>query len=251
MKIISLMNQKGGVGKTTSTINLGACLSAKGYKVILIDTDPQGNLTQSAGATVEAGSITLYEVLTKDQDINKAIIQLDKYDLLPCDILLSKADLELVNIPGNEFLLKEAVANLKKEYDFILIDNPPALNRITLMNMTASDFILIPIQSQFLAMGGFNQLVETIDTVKKRLNHNIKIMGAFLTMYDARKNLDTTILENLKNIFPGGIFETKINVNVSLAEAPAYGNDIIEYKPKSSGALQYQELTNELLAKIK
>lgn len=251
MKVISLMNQKGGVGKTTSTINLGACLSAKGYKVLLIDTDPQGNLTQSAGATVEAGNITLYEVLTKDQDINKAIIQLDKYDLLPCDILLSKADLELVNIPGNEFLLKEAVANLNKEYDFILIDNPPALNRITLMNMTASDFILIPIQSQFLAMGGFNQLVETIDTVKKRLNHNIKIMGAFLTMYDARKNLDTTILENLKNIFPGGIFETKINVNVSLAEAPAYGNDIIEYKPKSSGALQYTELTNELLAKIK
>ena len=251
MKIISLMNQKGGVGKTTSTINLGACLSAKGYKVLLVDTDPQSNLTQSAGAVVEPGSVTLYEVLTKDQDINKAVIQLNKYDLLPCDIMLSKADLELVNIPGNEFLLKEAVATLNKDYDFILIDNPPALNRITLMNMTASDFILIPIQSQFLAMGGFNQLVETIDTVKKRLNHNIKIMGAFLTMYDARKNLDTTILENLKNIFPGGIFETKINVNVSLAEAPAYGNDIIEYKPKSSGALQYQELTNELLAKIK
>lgn len=251
MQIISLMNQKGGVGKTTSTINLGACLSAKGYKVLLIDTDQQGNLTQSAGATVEPGNITLYEVLTKDEDINKAVISLKNYDIVPCDILLSKADLELVNIPGNEFLLKEAIGTLKKEYDFILIDTPPALNRITLMCMTASDFVLIPVQSQFLAMGGFTQLIETIGTVKKRLNHNIKLLGAFLTMYDSRKNLDTTILENLQNIFPGGIFETKINVNVSLAEAPAYKTDVLQYKPKSSGAIQYQELTNEILNKIK
>lgn len=252
MKIISLMNQKGGVGKTTSTINIGACLSKQGYKVLLIDTDPQGNLTQSTGARVEPGaSTTLYEVLTQDQDINQAIIELDNYDLVPCDILLGRADLELVNIPGNEFLLKEAVGTLNKDYDFILIDNPPALNRITLMNMTASDYILIPIQSQYLAMGGFNQLIETIATVKKRLNHNIQLLGAFLTMYDARKNLDTTILSNLKNIFPSGIFETKINVNVSLAEAPAYKTDVLEYKPKSSGAIQYQELTNEILNKLK
>lgn len=251
MKIISIMNQKGGVGKTTSTINIGACLSYLGYKVLLIDTDPQGNLTQSTGATLGAGALTLYEVLTQDQDINKAIINLKNYDLIPCDILLSRADLELINIPGNEFLLKEAIANLKKSYDFILIDSPPALNRITLINMTASDFILIPVQAQFLALGGFTQLIETIATVKKRLNHNISILGAFLTMYDKRKNLDTTINENLKNIFPGGTFETKININVSLAEAPAYGGNIYEYKPNSNGATQYQALTKEIIFKIK
>lgn len=251
MKVISLMNQKGGVGKTTSTINLGACLADIGYKVLLIDTDPQGNLTQSTGININDQDLTFYDVL-KEKDINKVVKTCSKYDLLPCDIKLSRADLELSGIAGSEFILKEAITTLEKKYDFILIDNPPALNRITLMNMTASDFILIPIQSQFLAMGGFDQLIETIATVKKRLNHDLNLLGVFLTMYDARKNLDTTILSSLKKMFPnGGIFETKINVNVSLAEAPAYGKNIVEYKPKSTGSIQYTELAKEILNKIK
>lgn len=242
------MNQKGGVGKTTSTINTGACLANMGYKVLLVDLDPQKNLTTSTGVKVEAGQHTIYNVI-KEHDPKRAIIKLDNYDILPASEALSRADVELSTIAGSEFILKEALENL--DYDFIIIDTSPALNKLSIMAMTASNYILIPVQAQFLAMGGFNQLIETIAIVKKRLNPNINLLGAFLTMYDSRKNLDLTIFKKMEKIFPDGVFKTTIPNNVSLAEAPAFGKNIFQYKPQSTGATAYNDLTGEIIGRIK
>lgn len=248
MKKIAFINQKGGTGKTTSTLNVGAALARDGYKVLLIDIDPQGNLTTSAGLVeLLENEPTVYEVL-KGQDINKAIKQKKgAYDILPTDIRLSGADIELSAVAGRDYILKEAIEALEIEYDYILIDCPPSLSVITLMGLTAADSVIIPVQAQYLALKGMAQLIDTINLVKKRMNPGLEIAGVLLTMYDNRKNLDREVLENVKKAFPSKVFNTTISNNVALAEAPAFGMDIYEYKPDSKGAQQYEQLTDEII----
>lgn len=249
MKTIAFINQKGGTGKTTTTLSVGAALSRLGLTVLLVDIDPQGNLTTSAGLKeVPASDPTVLEVLKGLANINDAIKhKTGMYDILPTDIRQSGADLELASVPGRELLLKEALDSLNKEYDYILIDCPPSLSIITLMALTACDSVIIPVQAQYLALNGMAQLMDTIQLVKKRMNPDIKIGGVVLTMYDNRKTLDREVLENIQKAFPNNTFKTCISNNVSLAEAPAFGMDIYEYKPDSKGAQQYTELTQEII----
>lgn len=248
MKTISIINQKGGVGKTTTALNVGAALALKGYKVLLIDTDAQGNLTTSAGLIIEDEAPTVYEVLKETANINAAIrTKSGAYDVLPADIRLSGADIELSGIAGRELLLKEAIADLKKSYDYILIDCPPNLSIITLMALTACDSVVIPVQAHYLALNGMAQLVNTINLVKKRMNASIKIGGIVITMYDGRRTLDKEVVDNIRAAFPDKVFNTFIGNNIALAEAPASGKDIYEYSPNSKGAQQYAELTEEII----
>lgn len=251
MKIITFLNQKGGSGKTTTVLNVGASLAEKGYKVLLIDSDPQGNLTTSTGTTLEPSSITLYEVLRGKATLNDAITIKNNYDLVPTDIRQAGADIELAGIVGRELLIKEALLELKKEYDFILIDCPPSLGIITIMGLTASNFVIVPVQTQFLAMQGLSQLIDTYNLVKKRMNSNLDFLGIVLTMYDTRRSLDSSIVQRINSNFNNKVFKTMINTNVSLAEAPALGMDVIEYAGNSKGAAQYKKLTNEILERIK
>lgn len=245
--IISLVNQKGGVGKTATALSVGASLALKGRKVLLIDTDPQGSLTTSAGVELGENEPTVYEVLQGQASINDAIKHAGAYDVLPADINLSGADITLASVAGRDLLLKEAIAGLKTAYDYIIIDCPPSLSTITLMNLTASNSVIIPVQATYLALKGMAQLLDTIKLVKKRLNPELEILGAVVTMYDRRKNLDNEILESIRETFPGKTFKTTISSNVALAEAPAFGKDIYSYKPTSKGATQYDELTNEII----
>ena len=247
MQKITFINQKGGVGKTTTCLNVGAALSRSGYKVLLIDMDAQGNLTASAGIKdLTDETPTVYEVLNGKADINDAI-RAGQYDLLPTDLRLSGAEIELASVPGRDVLLKEALQEIRAEYDYILIDCPPSLSIITLMALAASDYVIIPVQAQILPLNGMAQLLNTIRLVQKRLNDGLQIMGAVVTMYDSRKTLNREVLEYIEKTFPGKVFETKISNNVSLAEAPAFGKDVFAYKPDCKGAAQYEALKNEII----
>ena len=252
MKVISFINQKGGTGKTTTCINVGACLAEQGYKVLFIDVDAQGNLTTSVGLKdIEDNDKTVYEVLKGKVNINDAIINVGAYDILPTDIRQSGADIELSNIPGREKLLKEAIEDINQVYDYVLIDCPPSLNIIALMALTASHSVIIPVQAQYLALNGLKQLTNTIDLVKKRMNEALFILGVVITMHDGRKTLDTLIYETVASVFPNNIFNTTISNNVALAEAPLHGKDILAYSPKSKGAEQYKKLTQEIIERGK
>lgn len=245
MKTYALCNQKGGVGKTTTTLSVGAALADQGYKVLLIDADPQGNLTISAGIDLQDGDTTVYEVL-KDQVTAKAAIKPGAYDVLPADIALSGADIELSNIPGRELLLKEALEPIKADYDYILIDCPPSLSLITLMALTAADGVIVPVQAHYLAMQGIKQLTDTISLVKRRMNPQLDVAGVLITQY-GRSKLNRDVLEAIQNAFPGKVYKTQISNNIALAEAPSYGKDVMSYKPKSKGAEQYKELAKEII----
>lgn len=251
MNILAFVNQKGGVGKTTTCLNVGAGLARSGKKVLLIDTDPQGSLTISAGFNnLGENDLTVYEVLKGTADINDAIIVKNtdhKYSILPTDIRLSGAEIELANIPGREMLLKEAIETLKVNYDYILIDCPPSLSIITIMGLTACTKVIIPVQSQYLALNGMAQLIETINLVKKRMNPQIEIGGVLATLYDSRKLLDQEVLQSITEAFPDKAFKTTIGNSVALAEAPSFGKDIFEYKPCCKGAFFYSNLVNEIL----
>lgn len=251
MKVIAVINQKGGSGKTTTALNVGAALARDGYKVLLIDTDPQGNLTQSAGFELTQNTPSLLEVLKGDADINSALQhKAGAYDVLPTDIRQSGAEIELASIVGREQLIKEALAELSAPYDYVLIDCPPSLSIITLMGLTACNSVIIPVQAQYLALNGMAQLVDTIQLVKKRLNPSIEIGGVVITMYDNRKTLDKQVLESIAASFPDKVFKTFISNNVALAEAPAFGMDIYEYKADCKGAQQYETLTDEIIERI-
>ena len=248
MAIIAFVNQKGGVGKTTSCLNVGAGLSLQGKRVLLIDTDPQGNLTISAGAKLKDGESTVYEVLKGSADINDVIQkQGGGYDILPADIMLSGADIELASVPGREMILKEAIAQLKTAYDYILIDCPPSLSIITLMGLTASNSVIVPVQSHYLALNGIAQLMDTIKLVKKRMNPQLEVGGVIVTQYDNRLLLHKEVLQSLQAAFPGKVFKTMISNSVALAEAPSFGQDIFKYKPSCKAANQYKALVGELL----
>ena len=245
MRTIAFINQKGGVGKTTSCLSVGAGLAAAGKSVLLVDADPQGHLTKCAGIELDNDDLTLYEVL-QGANINEAIKAGD-YDVLPADIALSATDVELSSTKGKEYILKKALSEIRKTYDYILIDCPPALNTLTTMSLTATTELIIVVQAQYLAIDGVAQLLDTMRIVKQRLNPQLEICGVLLTFFDTRKNAHKELLESVTAAFPGKVFNTKISQNIKLEEAPSHGKDIFKYAPKCKGALQYAELVNEII----
>lgn len=245
-RIIALVNQKGGVGKTTSTINIGAGLARAGKKVLLVDLDPQGNLTISLGIKAHELDTTLYELLKGEVNAIRTIVE-GSYDVIPSDIRLSGAELELNSQPGREMILKEVLKPIAAKYDYILIDCPPSLGLITLNGLTAAQEIFIPLQAEFLALNGMAQLINTIKAVQRRLNPDLGISGIITTLYDSRKNLNKEVLEKITEYFPDQAFKTLIRDNVALAESPSFGKDIFEYKPDSNGAEDYKALCAEII----
>ena len=249
-KIIAIANQKGGVGKTTTTVNLGACLAEMGQKVLIIDIDPQGNTTSGFGIDKERLLNTSYEVVLGNASAEESIQKLEDFhiDLLPSSIDLAGAEVELIGIDKREGLLDEKLQPLKNRYDFILIDCPPSLNILTINAFRAADSILVPIQCEFYAMEGMTQLISTINLVKQRLNPRIDIEGIVFTMYDNRNNLCTQVVEEVSAFLPNKIYQTKIPRNVRLAEAPSFGLPVIYYDRTSKGAISYMELAAEVMA---
>ena len=247
-KIISVANQKGGVGKTTTTVNLCAILAKKNKKVLLIDADPQGNATSGLGAEKDA-EFSTYDILVSDVEIKDAIQDtiIKNLKICPANMNLAGAEVELVSMMSREQRLKEKLDLVKEEFDYIFIDCPPSLGLITLNSFTASNSVLIPIQCEYFAFEGLGQLLNTINLVKKHLNKNIKIEGALLTMYDIRTNLSNQVVKEVKRYFENKVYKTVIPRNVRLSEAPSYGMPITEYDPRSKGAKSYMKFAKEFL----
>ncbi len=247
-KVISVANQKGGVGKTTTTVNLGTILAKKGKKVLLIDADPQGNATSGLGVDKDV-ELSLYDVLVNETEIEKTIqdTMIKNLKLCPSNINLAGAEVELVSMMSREQRLKEKLEEIKDNFDYILIDCPPSLGLITLNSFTASDSVLIPVQCEYYALEGLGQLINTINLVKKHLNKNIQIEGALLTMYDIRTNLSNQVVKEVKRYFENKVYKTVIPRNVRLSEAPSYGMPITEYDPRSKGAKSYIKFAKEFI----
>ena len=246
-RVISLTNNKGGVGKTTSTLNIGVGLANRGRRVLLIDLDPQASLTISIGINPNAHlEASIVQVLTKKRDIKECILKLDNVYIIPSNSLLNDAEPLISAKPYKETILKKALDPIKDVFDYILIDCPPSLNTLTNNGLGASNEVFIPIEAEYLALQGTSQLVEKVNEIKEG-NANLKITGVFLTKYDARKNLNKQVKEVLENTFKGEVFNTNINTNVALAEAPSHQKDIFSYEPTSSGAKDYASLVEEII----
>lgn len=247
-KIISIINQKGGVGKTTTAVNLAAYLADKGKKTLLIDEDSQGNSTSGLSDGVKFQG-NLYDVLLNDQPVEEAIVKtaLKKLFLLPASIDLAGAEIEIAGLSERETLLKRKIEALKDNYDYILIDCPPSLGLMTLNALVASDSIIIPIQAEFYALEGLSQLVKTVQIVGRKLNPSLHILGIVLTMFDGRTNLSIQVAEEVKKYFGSKVFKTVIPRSVKLSEAPSFGESILTYAPKSKGAEAYKKLCREVL----
>lgn len=243
-KIISISNHKGGVGKTTSTINIGAGLCSLGKKVLLIDLDPQANLSQSLGLIDQERNI--YGALRGEYKLQPIEI-VKGLDVIPSTLDLSGAEIEMSGEAGREYILKELIEPIRAFYDYILIDSPPSLGLLTLNSFVASDEVFIPLQAQFLALQGLTKLLEVIDKIQKRLNKELRVGGVFITQYDSRKVLNRDVLNTIEAHFKEKVFNTKIRDNIALAEAPAQGVDIFRYNPKSYGAEDYLNLSKEIL----
>ena len=247
-KIISIANQKGGVGKTTTAINLSTVLAKKGKKVLMIDADPQGNGTSGVGVDKDQ-QFSVYDVLIEDIEIENTLqkTQVRNLDLCPSNINLAGAEVQLVSMENREYKLKEKVDKIKDKYDFIIIDCPPSLGLITLNAFTASDSVLIPVQCEYYALEGLGQLLNTIELVKKRMNKSLRVEGALLTMYDARTNLSNQVVKEVKNYFGDRVYKNVIPRNVKLSEAPSYGLPITLYDARSKGAKSYDKFVKEFL----
>ena len=249
-KAIAIFNQKGGVGKTTTNINLAATLASTGRKILVIDIDPQGNTTSGLGIAKKNLKKTTYEILIDgDMDMSSAVIptQVANLDIVPASVQLAGAEVELVRVEGREKILKRAIATIKDNYDYIFIDCPPSLGLLTINSLSAVDSVLIPIQCEFYALEGVSQLINTIEIVRKKLNPYLEIQGVLLSMFDGRTNLSLQVVEEAKKFFKSKVYGTVIPRNVRLAEAPSYGLPITEYDPKSTGAEAYRDFAQEFI----
>ncbi|MBE6040625.1 MAG: ParA family protein [Clostridiales bacterium] len=253
-KAIAIFNQKGGVGKTTTNINLAACLAYRGKKVLMVDIDPQGNTTSGIGIRKRTLKLTVYDALIDTTfDVRKAVLPTNTENLflLPASVDLAGAEVELAQLEGREGRLKRVIDSVKDEYDYILVDCPPSLGILTINSLTAVDSVLIPIQCEFYALEGVSQLISTIEMVKKRMNPDLYVDGVILSMFDGRTNLSQAVVEDVRNFFGPAMYDTIIPRNVRLAEAPSYGKPIIDYDPTAQGAKAYQDFTKEFLARDK
>jgi len=248
-RIITIFNQKGGVGKTTTAINLSACIAYKGKKVLLIDNDPQGNTTSGLGFDKRKLKKSTYDILINQEKIKNVILktQIENLDLCPSNIQLAGAEIELVPVISRETRMKEAISPEIDKYDFIIIDCPPSLGLLTINSLTAANTILVPIQCEYYALEGLSQLMETVKLVKKHLNPDLDVEGVVLTMFDARTNLSIQVVDEVKKYFKNKVYRTVIPRNVRLSEAPSYGLPIILYDAKSKGAECYMDLADEVI----
>lgn len=246
-KIIAVTNQKGGVGKTTTCINLVCALTRLGKKVLLCDTDPQGNSTSGMGISKADSSPNVYDMLIKGVPAQDAIVRTDFGDVIPSNKNLTGAGIELVSVPHREYVLKNALQQIKEQYDYIFIDSPPSLEMLTLGALCAADTILVPIQCEYFALEGLSDLMTTLKMIKRQLNPELEIEGVLLTMYDGRTNLSMQVASEVKRFFKGKVFKTAIPRNVRLSEAPSHGKPVIIYDPSSTGSKSYQELAGEFI----
>ena len=248
-RIIAIANQKGGVGKTTTAINLSACLAEAGQKVLTIDIDPQGNTTSGLGIDKNSVENTIYELILGESKIQKTIIptEFENLSIIASNVNLAAAEIELIGINQKEYILKRAVEKIRENYDFIIIDCPPSLNMLTINAMTTADTVLVPIQCEYYALEGLSQLLHTVNLVKQRLNPDLEMEGVVFTMYDARTNLSLQVVENVKSNLRQTIYKTIIPRNIRLAEAPSHGMPINVYDSKSTGAESYRLLAQEVI----
>ena len=251
-RIIAIANQKGGVGKTTTSINLASALAEKGKKVLVIDTDPQGNTTSGFGIDKNEIDHTIYELMigecSIDEVITKNVVKgIDGVDIIPSNVNLAAVEIELIDSDNKEYILREAISGIRDNYDFIIIDCPPSLSMLTVNAMTTANTVLVPIQCEYYALEGLSQLVHTVNLVKDRLNPELDMEGVVFTMFDSRTNLSLQVVENVKEHIQENVYKTIIPRNIRLAEAPSYGLPINVYEPKSAGAEAYRLLANEVI----
>ena len=250
-RIIAVANQKGVVGKNTTEINLAACLSVKGKKVLLIDMDPQGNATSGVGVDKNEVENTIYDLIIGESSVRDCIVPnvFEDMDLIPTNVDLAAAEIELIGVERKEFILKDEIDFIKDKYDYIVIDCPPALSMLTINAMTTANSVIVPIQCEYYALEGLSQLLHTINLISERLNPELSIEGIVFTMYDGRTNLSNQVVENVRANLGGNVYDSIIPRNIRLAEAPSYGLPIIQYDPKSAGAEAYMALANEVINK--